>query len=178
MAAFEAVQEDRGAVRVVSLSGVVDARGATALGTVLAECVAAGRRALLLDLAAVESIAGEGLRTMATWAARLQADAGALALCRANRQVSRVLGIAGVDRTLAIHRDRAAACEWLETTVRRERIARMAARLLRSGGGSSRWAARRPFRAGAADTARAALAARLLAGEHREPPAQGPETPR
>lgn len=177
MAAFEAVQEDRGAVRVVSLSGVVDARGAIALGKVLAECVAAGRRALLLDLAAVESIAGEGLRTMATWAARLQADAGALALCRANRQVSRVLGIAGIDRTLAIHRDLAAACEWLETTVRRERIARTAARLLRSGGGSSRWA-ERPFRAGAADTARAALAARLLAGGQREPSAPGPEAPR
>jgi anti-anti-sigma factor len=158
MPTFELFEEDRGGIRVLAPVGDVDARAAAALHKRLLGCLAEGRRSLLLDLSRLDSIAGDGLRAVAAAAARVEVEGGGLALCRPNASVSRVIEMAGMDRTLSVHADPAAAGDWLVQTVRRERMARLAARLLQP----RRRQPRQRYRAEWVDPERAALAARLL----------------
>jgi anti-anti-sigma factor len=157
LGSLELIEVQRGEVRILTLLGVLEARAARDLGKRLLGSPADGRRCVLLDLSRLESIAGEGLRAIMATAARLQAAGGALALCCPQSQVRRVLEMAGLERTLTLHAERQAACDWLVETVRREQVARLAARLLRRDE-----RAPQGFRAAKADTARATLAARLL----------------
>lgn len=159
MRSFEVLQEDRGEVQILTLVGEFESRAASDLRKRLMGTLADGRLGVLLDLARLESIAGDGLRVMIAAAARLKAAGGALALCCPKAQVRRVLEMTNLDRTLPIHPRREAAWDWLVETVQRERVARLAARLLRRNG-------KQPmFRIAKADARRATLAAQLLLRE-------------
>ena len=136
--------------------------------------LAQGRRCILLDLERLSnSVTGDNLRVMIAAAARLKAAGGALALCSPNAQVRRVLEMGDLDRTLPHFADREMACDWLKGTVHRERVARLATRLLR------RNERKQPvFRMEKADFRRATLAAKLLLREaSAQKPSEPPEQP-
>ena len=122
-------EEEYEGVLVLTLKGTIDARAARELDKALLECLARGRLAVLLDLTGLSSIAGAGLRVVVATAERIESRGGALALCSLRPSVNRILDMAGMDR-LEIFADRTAAWNWLEVTIRRQRIARLATKLL------------------------------------------------
>lgn len=157
MASLAITVEDVGEVRVLSLAGQVDERGSRDLQAAFVACLAEGRRSVLLDLTRLEAIAGPGLRVLVSSAGRLGGEGGGMALCCLRPAVQKVVEMAGMGRSLEVHSDRAAAWRWLEETVRRRRIARLAGRLLREASVIGRIVMRT-----GADLRRAALAAELL----------------
>jgi anti-anti-sigma factor len=155
---FELLQEDHEEIRVLVLSGAFEARAASELQKRLAGVHSEGRRGVLLDLDRLESITGDSLRAIVRAGARLRAAGGALALCSPRVQVRKVLEM--MDLILPQFADRETACNWLQGTIQRERVARLATRLLRRNGGKPP-----VFRMERADLGRAALAAKLLLRE-------------
>lgn len=157
MALLELFEEDLGETRLLVLVGEVDAKSARDLQKKLLGWVAEGHRGFLIDCSRLEGIAGAGLRVLAATAERLEPAGGALALCSVQAAVRKVLQVAGMDRTLNLHADREDAGRWLRETVRRDRIALLATRLLRQ-------ADKQPSHRGPAsvDKRRMELAVRLL----------------
>jgi anti-anti-sigma factor len=123
-------EEEFEGILVLTVKGSIEGRATRDLHKALLGHLAKNRLALLLDCTALDSIAGAGLRVLVTIAERLESQGGALALCSLRQNVLRVLEMAGMDR-LEIFVDRPTGWNWLEATVRRQRIARLAARLLR-----------------------------------------------
>lgn len=131
MASLDLFEEDLGETKLLSLVGEVDARSVPDLQKKLLGWASEGHRSVLVDCSRLEAIAGAGLRVLASTAERLEAAGGALAVCSVRPQVRKVLEVARMDETLHLHPDRAEAWGWLRETVRRDRIALLAARLLR-----------------------------------------------
>jgi len=152
---FELAQEDQGEIRILTLSGAFEARAASELQKILAGIHTEGRRGVLLDLDRLDSITGDSLRVIVRAAARLKAAGGALVLCSPRIQVRKVLE--AMDQILPQFDDRETAYDWLVGTIQRERVARLATRLLRRNGRMQA-----VIGIGRADVKRATLAARLL----------------
>jgi anti-anti-sigma factor len=131
VASFALQSRDFEGVRILAVSGEIDARAARDLQRDLLGAVSEGQRALLVDLDGAAAVAAAGLRVFVAIGERLAAEGGGLALCAPNPAVLKVIETAGMDRTLSIHRGRDQAVEWLRDTVRQGRVGRLAGKLLR-----------------------------------------------
>ncbi len=158
MAALEITCEDHGDVRLLAVSGALDARSARECEQKILDSVSEGRRSLLLDFSGLELIDGAGLRMLVMMGQRLAAEGGGLALCALRPRVQRVFDMVRLPRRLRIHARRSEALAWLGKSVRIARIARLANSLLRE----NEIRQRKRYARSAPDAERLELARRLL----------------
>lgn len=96
-------------VHVVEVAGDVDAVGVGPVREGVREAVAAGARAVVLDLARVLLLASAGLTLLLETTEDLRGRGCALLVAGSARTVRRPLAITGLDRVLALHDDLVAA---------------------------------------------------------------------
>lgn len=88
---------------VVSVQGEVDLTTAPGLAEEVGNGAAAGVRRLILDLTGTTFFDSSAIRALLAGHARLQENGVELRVVCDNGIVSRVLGIVGVDRVVAVH---------------------------------------------------------------------------
>lgn len=103
-----AIQELDGNVTKVVLSGRIDVAGAREIDLPLS-VVAGSRRAVVIDLAAVEFMASMGLRSLVVCAKSIIGKRGRVVLLAPQPAVAEVLTVSGIDDLIPIHHDEAAA---------------------------------------------------------------------
>ena len=103
-----AIQELDGNVTKVVLSGRIDVAGAREIDLPLS-VVAGSRRAVVIDLAAVEFMASMGLRSLVVCAKSIICKRGRVVLLAPQPAVAEVLTVSGIDDLIPIHHDEAAA---------------------------------------------------------------------
>lgn len=103
-----AIQELDGNVTKVVLSGRIDVAGAREIDLPLS-VVAGSRRAVVIDLAAVEFMASMGLRSLVVCAKAIIGKRGRVVLLAPQPAVAEVLTVSGIDDLIPIHHDEAAA---------------------------------------------------------------------
>jgi len=86
----------------LKLKGRLDAIWSDHVGRALAECVRAGERALVLDMAEVDYISSAGIRILVIYARQLKAIHGRLAVINASSNVRTVLQLAGLSAFLQV----------------------------------------------------------------------------
>lgn len=91
---------------VVAVTGELDLYSAEQLQRALAELIDKGAQGVVLDLMGVSFIDSAGLGVLLDALKRLRATDNALALVVTDYDVERLLGITGLDATLAIFRSR------------------------------------------------------------------------
>jgi anti-sigma B factor antagonist len=102
------IQELDGNVARVVLSGRIDIAGAHAIDMPMS-IVAGTRRAVVIDLSAVEFMASMGLRTIVVSAKAIMNKRGKVVLLSPQPQVEEVITVSGIDDLIPICRDEAEA---------------------------------------------------------------------
>ena len=103
-----AIEELDGAVTKVVLSGRIDIAGAQAIDMPMS-VVAGSRRAVVIDLSAVEFMASMGLRSLVVCAKSIFSKRGKVVLLSPRPEVEEVITVSGIDDLIPIFRDEAAA---------------------------------------------------------------------
>lgn len=103
-----AIQELDGNVTKVVLSGRIDIAGAREIDLPMS-VVAGSRRAVIIDLAAVEFMASMGLRSLVVCAKSVISKRGRIVLLSPQPPVEEVLTVSGIDELIPIVRDEAQA---------------------------------------------------------------------
>ena len=103
-----AIEELDGAVTKVVLSGRIDIAGAQAIDMPMS-VVAGSRRAVVIDLSAVEFMASMGLRSLVVCAESIFSKRGKVVLLSPRPEVEEVITVSGIDDLIPIFRDEAAA---------------------------------------------------------------------
>lgn len=103
-----AIQELDGNVTKIVLSGRIDVAGAREIDLPMS-VVAGSRRAVVIDLAAVEFMASMGLRSLVVCAKSIIGKRGRVVLLAPQPAVAEVLTVSGIDDLIPIHHDEAAA---------------------------------------------------------------------
>jgi anti-sigma B factor antagonist len=102
------IQDLDGNVTKVVLSGRIDILGAREIDLPLS-VVAGSRRAVVIDLTAVEFMASLGLRGIVVSAKSIMSKRGKVVLLSPRPHVEEVLTITGIDELIPIFRDEASA---------------------------------------------------------------------
>ncbi len=103
-----AIQDLDGGVTKVVLSGRIDIGGAHEIDMPMS-IVAGSRRAVVIDLSAVEFMASMGLRSIVVSAKAIFSKRGKVVLLSPQPQVEEVITVSGIDELIPICRDEAEA---------------------------------------------------------------------
>jgi anti-sigma B factor antagonist len=103
-----AIEDLTDGVTKVVLSGRIDVAGAHEIDMPMS-IVAGSRRAVVIDLSAVEFMASMGLRSLVVSAKSIMNKRGKVVLLAPQPQVEEVITVSGVDELIPICRDEAAA---------------------------------------------------------------------
>jgi anti-sigma B factor antagonist len=103
-----AIQDLDGNVTKVVLSGRIDVAGANEIDMPMS-VVAGSRRAVVIDLSAVEFMASMGLRSIVLSAKSITSKRGKVVLLSPQPAVEEVITVSGIDDLIPIYRDEAAA---------------------------------------------------------------------
>jgi anti-anti-sigma factor len=103
-----AIQDLDGGITKVVLSGRIDIAGAQAIDLPMS-VVAGSRRAVVIDLSAVEFMASMGLRGLVVSAKSIVSKRGRVVLLAPRPEVEDVIRTSGIDELIAIHEDEASA---------------------------------------------------------------------
>ncbi len=103
-----AIQDMDGGVTRVVLSGRIDVAGAHEIDMPMS-VVAGSRRAVVIDLSAVEFMASMGLRSVVVCAKSIMSKRGKVVLLSPQPQVEEVITVSGIDSLIAICRNEAEA---------------------------------------------------------------------
>jgi anti-sigma B factor antagonist len=103
-----AIQDLEGNVTRVVLSGRIDVAGALEIDMPM-NVVAGSRRAVVIDLSAVDFMASMGLRSIVLGAKSIISKRGKVVLFAPQPAVEEVITVSGIDELIAIHHDEAAA---------------------------------------------------------------------
>jgi anti-sigma B factor antagonist len=103
-----AIEDLEGGVTKVVLSGRIDIAGASAIDMPMS-VVAGSRRAVIVDLSAVEFMASMGLRALVVAAKSVASKRGRMVLLAPRVDVEDVIRTAGIDELIPIHRTEAEA---------------------------------------------------------------------
>jgi anti-sigma B factor antagonist len=103
-----AVEDVDGTVTKVVLSGRIDIAGAQEIDMPMS-IVAGSKRAVVIDLSAVEFLASMGLRSIVVCAKSIVSKRGKVVLFAPQPQVEEIITISGIDTLIAICRDEAEA---------------------------------------------------------------------
>lgn len=98
-------------LRVVPLSGRIDAATAPSLRDRVREAVASGARHVVIDLSDVTFLSSSGLRILLLMARELRRQNADLRLCAARPQVAEVFRLTGFDQIFELFQTREAAVE-------------------------------------------------------------------
>ena len=96
------IQELDGTVTKVVLSGRIDIAGAQEIDLPMS-VVAGSRRAVVIDLSAVEFMASMGLRSLVVTAKSIISKRGRVVLLAPRPEVEDVIRTSGIDELIAIH---------------------------------------------------------------------------
>jgi len=102
------IQDLEGNVTRVVLSGRIDIAGANEIDMPMS-VVGGSRRAVVIDLAAVDFMASMGLRSLVLCAKSILSKRGKVVLLAPQPAVSEVITVSGIDDLIPIHHDEAAA---------------------------------------------------------------------
>jgi anti-anti-sigma factor len=91
-------------VYVVGVRGELDGYNAPELELELGDLVERDAARVIVDLAGVTFIDSAAIRVLASAASALEAHAGGLVLAAPSPHTARVLGVAGLDRNVPVHR--------------------------------------------------------------------------
>jgi anti-anti-sigma factor len=117
-AAEVAVREARPGVGIVAVAGDVDAGSLATVRAGVEEALAAGARAVVLDLTGVVLLASAGMTLLLELTDDLRLRGSALLVAGSTRTVRRPLAMTGLERALALHDDvRAAVAAAAASTV-------------------------------------------------------------
>lgn len=174
--AMETTQSQKGQVTLLTLVGELDRREVATFESLTDSLMESNEPFVLLDMAALESIDGAGVRALFGLSRKLASRDGKVVLCSPRPEVLEALRITGL--AFEIRPDRESALRLLPTGSRLSRIARLTARLLALGSSDAM-----PRRATPSDTSTAELrvvtakARELLAGKRPAPvePSAEPE---
>jgi anti-anti-sigma factor len=100
---MEIKEEKRGEVKIIGLSGRLDAETSPSAEKWLLNIVAQGERLLVLDFSELTYISSSGLRLLIEVARSLQKTNGKLALAALNDHVGEVIRIAGFTGIFSIY---------------------------------------------------------------------------
>lgn len=103
-----AIHDLDGGVTKVVLSGRIDIAGAQAIDMPMS-VVAGSRRAVVIDLSAVEFMASMGLRGLVVSAKSILSKRGRVVLLSPRPEVEDVIRTSGIDELIPIHQEEAAA---------------------------------------------------------------------
>jgi anti-sigma B factor antagonist len=103
-----AIEDLDGKVTKVVLSGRIDVAGANEIDMPMS-VVAGSRRAVVIDLSAVEFMASMGLRSIVLTAKSITSKRGKVVLLSPQPAVEEVITVSGVDDLIPIYRDETAA---------------------------------------------------------------------
>jgi anti-anti-sigma factor len=103
-----AIQDLDGNVTRVVLSGRIDVAGAHEIDMPM-NVVAGSRRAVVIDLSAVDFMASMGLRSIVLGAKSIISKRGKVVLFAPQPAVEEVITVSGVDELIAIYHDEAVA---------------------------------------------------------------------
>ena len=103
-----AIQDLDGSITKVVLSGRIDVAGAHEIDMPMS-VVAGSRRAVVIDLSAVDFMASMGLRSIVVSAKSIMSKRGKVVLLSPQAQVEEVIKVSGIDELIPICRDEAAA---------------------------------------------------------------------
>jgi|SRR5215475_6334675 len=92
---MEMHEEKKGDVRLLGLSGKLDATSSKAFEERILAVIDAGERQLVVDLSQLDYVSSAGLRVFLLAAKRLQSTHGKLVLCGLQEPVREVFDIAG-----------------------------------------------------------------------------------
>ncbi len=90
-------------VRVLEVSGRIDATTAAEFGKALADCIEQGDAYIVLDLSHLDYVSSAGLREFLKAAKALKAKQGDIALCSLKDYVREVFDMSGFDTIIPIH---------------------------------------------------------------------------
>lgn len=96
----------RADLRVVSLSGRIDAATAPAVNSTVREAIAQGAHQIIIELRDVTFLSSSGLRTLLLLARELRREGGDLILCALQPQVAEVFHLTGFDQIFQLHHTR------------------------------------------------------------------------
>jgi anti-sigma B factor antagonist len=102
------IQDVDGNVTKIVLSGRIDLAGALEIDMPMS-VVAGSRRAVVVDLSAVEFMASLGLRSIVVSAKSIISKGGKMVLLAPQPAVEEVITISGIDELIPIYHDEAAA---------------------------------------------------------------------
>jgi anti-anti-sigma factor len=103
-----AIEDLDGNVTKVILSGRIDVAGANEIDMPM-NVIAGSKRAVVVDLSAVEFMASMGLRSIVLSAKSIMSKRGKMVLLSPQPMVEEVITISGIDELIPIYRDEAAA---------------------------------------------------------------------
>jgi anti-sigma B factor antagonist len=103
-----AIQDLDGGVTKVVLSGRIDVAGAHEIDMPMS-VIAGSRRAVVIDLSAVEFMASMGLRSIVVCGKSIMSKRGKVVLLSPQPQVEEVIVVSGIDSLITICRDEAEA---------------------------------------------------------------------
>jgi anti-anti-sigma factor len=96
----------RADLRIVSLSGRIDAGTAPTVNRAVREAMSKGGRQIIVELRDVTFLSSSGLRTLLLLARELRRDGGDLILCALQPQVAEVFHLTGFDQIFQLHHTR------------------------------------------------------------------------
>ena len=102
-------ERDEGNITILVLQGRIDLFGAADLEIAPQTVWSEGKRDVVLDMAAVDTISSAGVRTLAEAVARSRETGGNLKLVGLNYRVQRVLRIIGLEGFFSSYHTRTAA---------------------------------------------------------------------
>lgn len=102
------IQELDGNVTKVILSGQIDVAGAHEIDMPMS-IIAGSRKAVVIDLSAVDFMASMGLRSIVVSAKSIASKRGKAVLLSPQPQVEEIINVSGIDTLIPIYRDEAEA---------------------------------------------------------------------
>lgn len=99
---MEISQIKEGQSLVLAPSGRMDAVTAPQFEAKCLECLAAGEKRLVIDLAGLEYISSAGLRSILSAAKKLKAAGGGMVFCALSGIVAEVFAVSGFDKLLPV----------------------------------------------------------------------------
>lgn len=109
-------QNPRKDVQIVAASDPLDDRTAPELDGRLRRLAGEGHRSFVVDLSALTSVSGSGVRVLLSFGRRLRRRRGTMILCGVEGEVREVLEITGLDRAFRICDSRETAIGLLSET--------------------------------------------------------------
>lgn len=109
------VHEDKEDVRVIRVSGRLDAVNAGAAETSVLELLDPGHRKVLMDLSGVTYLSSAGMRMLLVTSKKLKTMEGRFVVCCVDDNVMDVLKMSGFDHVLDIQQDQTSALEKLRS---------------------------------------------------------------